>query len=62
LTIARELADAHHDGRRLPDATVVAYRNGLERDEARLAELRESVQRFKRLVRAGGFEPPTPAV
>jgi hypothetical protein len=47
LTIAQALTEAHQTGRPLPDAVVVAYAAGLERDEARLAELSEHVQRFK---------------
>ena len=39
LVIARELADAHQDGRRLPDAAVTAYRNGLARDEETFAAI-----------------------
>jgi hypothetical protein len=47
LVIARELADAHHDGRRLPDATVTDFLNGLARDEDTLQELRGKVAQFK---------------
>jgi hypothetical protein len=47
LAIARELIDAHRSGRRPPEAVITAYLHGVERDEAQLAELRESVQQFK---------------
>ena len=47
LTIARELADAHHDGRRLLDAVVTTYRAAIARDEDTLQALRAKIGAFK---------------
>ena len=43
LTIARELADAQQDGRRLPEAVITAYRASIARDEDTWQALRGKV-------------------
>ncbi len=50
LTIARALADGYRSGMRPPDIVLDAYLVTIERDEAKVATLREKVQQFKAIL------------
>lgn len=47
LAIARALGEAHRSSLRPPEGILDAYLATIERDEARLVELRERVAQFK---------------